>query len=49
MDELQKAIQKISYKSKKFPKEEFRIITENKDKSIPYLRSAIEKAIEEAP
>ena len=47
MDELQKAIQKISYKSKKFPKEEFRIITENKDKSIPYLRSAIEKAIEE--
>ena len=47
MDELQKAIQKISYKSKKFPKEEFRIITEKKDKSIPYLRSAIEKAIEE--
>ena len=35
MHELEKAIQKISYMTKKFPKEEFKIITENKESAIP--------------
>lgn len=47
MDELQKALEKISYESTKFPEEAFQIITANREKAIPYLRSAIEKAIEE--
>lgn len=47
MSELQKAIEEITYASKKFPQEAFDVITANKDEVIPYLRSAIEKAIEE--
>ena len=44
MNQLQSAIQKITYANKKFPKEEFKIITENKADAIPYMREAIEKA-----
>lgn len=47
MNELQKAIEAISYESTKFPKEAFRIISENKREALPYLRGAIDKAIEE--
>lgn len=47
MDELQKAIEIISYESRRFPEEAFRIISENREAALPYLRSAIEKAIEE--
>ena len=47
MNELQKAIEAISYESTKFPEEAFRIISENKREALPYLRRAIDKAIEE--
>jgi len=47
MSELQKAIEGITYISRKFPQEAFGVITANKEAAIPYLRSAIEKVIEE--
>ncbi len=47
MSELQKAIEEISHVSKKFPKRAFEIISANQEEALPYLRSAIEKAIEE--
>lgn len=47
MEQLQKAIENITYFDKKFPKKEFEIISANRDAAIPYLRSAVEKAIEE--
>lgn len=47
MEQLQKAIENITYRSKKFPEKEFEIISANPDAAIPYLRSAVEKAIEE--
>lgn len=47
MEELQKAIENITYTGKKFPKEELELIGANRDEAIPYLRSAVEKAIEE--
>ncbi len=42
---VQKAIEDITFRSKKFPEEEFRIICEEKESAIPYLRAAIEKAV----
>lgn len=45
--EIQKAIEAITYKNQKFPEEAFQTITANKQEAIPYLRGAIEKAIEE--
>lgn len=45
MNEIQNAIKEITYRSEKFPKEAFRIITANKEKAIPYLREAVDCAI----
>ena len=44
MDTLQKAIEDITYISEKFPEEAFRIISDNKDEAIPYLRAAVKYA-----
>lgn len=46
MSELQKAIEEITYVSKKFPQKAFDILIKNKEEVIPCLQSAIEKAIE---
>lgn len=45
MSEVQKAIEEITYRSKKFPEEAFRVITANKEEAIPYLREAVDCAI----
>ena len=45
MNEIQKAIEEITYKSEKFPTEAFRVITANKEEAIPYLREAVDCAI----
>ncbi len=42
---VQKAIEEITYRSKKFPGEAFQIISENREIAIPYLRAAVEKAL----
>ena len=47
MSELKKAIEEITYVSKKFPKKAWEMVVENKEEAIPYLRSAIEKALQE--
>lgn len=44
-DLVQKAIEDITVITKKFPEEPFRIISANPELAIPYLNSAIEKAI----
>ena len=44
-DLVQKAIEDITVRSKRFPEEPFRIISENQELAVPYLNSAIEKAI----
>ena len=41
------AIENITYRSQIFPKEDFRVITENEEAAKPYLREALEKAIRE--
>ena len=41
------AIKKITYRSQIFPKEAFRVITEKEEAAKPYLREALEKAIQE--
>ena len=41
------ASEKITYRSQIFPKEAFRVITENEEEAKPYLREALEKAIRE--
>lgn len=45
ISELQKAIEEISYVSKKFPGKAFEIISANRKEALPYLRSALEKAV----
>lgn len=47
MNELQKAIERITYEDKKFPQEALEVIIANKEEAIPYLRNAVEKAMEE--
>ncbi len=47
MNELQKAIERIAYEDKKFPQEALEVIIANKEEAIPYLRNAVEKAMEE--
>ena len=47
MSGLQKAIEEITYVSKKFPQKAFNVVTANREEALPYLRSALEKAIEE--
>lgn len=46
-NETEKAIEEITYRSQKFPKEAFRVITENEEEAKPYLREALKKAIRE--
>lgn len=45
MDKVESAITELSHRSQAFPKEAFRVITENKEEAIPYLRNSLEKAI----
>ncbi len=46
MEELvKKAIEDITYRTKKFPEKPFQIISKNKELAVPYLYSALEKAI----
>ncbi|MDE6055420.1 MAG: DUF1186 domain-containing protein [Lachnospiraceae bacterium] len=47
MEELQRAIENVTYFSKKFPKEELELIGANRDEAIPYLREAVKKAVRE--
>lgn len=47
MNGLQKAIESISFQSTNVPKEDFEVIAANKEQAIPYLRAAIDKAIQE--
>ena len=47
MNELIRAIEEITYLSDRFPEKEFKVITENRDEAIPYLRKAVEYAFEE--
>lgn len=47
MNELQKSIEEITYENKIFPRKALENIIANKKVAIPYLRSAIEKALEE--
>ena len=47
MHEVEIAIEKITYESKKFPQEALEVIIQNKEKALPYLRKSIAKAIEE--
>lgn len=47
MNELQKAFERVAYEGKKFPQEALEIIIANKEEAIPYLRNAVEKAMEE--
>lgn len=47
MEQVQAAIEAITNRSKKFPQKEFETICANREETIPYLRSAIEKAIAE--
>ncbi len=44
---LRKAIEEITYASDRYPEDQFRIISENKEQAIPYLRAAIKKAVKE--
>ena len=44
---VQKAIEQITYRSRIFPEEPFRIISENRELAIPKLRAAVEKAVRE--
>ena len=41
------AIENITYRSQIFPKQAFRVITENEEVAKPYPRGALEKAIQE--
>ena len=47
MSELTKTIEEITYLSDRFPEKAFKVITENKEEAIPYLRKAVEYAFEE--
>ena len=47
MEALQNALEAITWRSTKFPGEEFKVICANKTEAIPCLRSAIEKAVAE--
>lgn len=44
MDELQKAIEDITYENKKIPKNAFQVIRANREEAIPYLRRAVARA-----
>ena len=44
-ESVQKAIEEITYRSKKFPTKAFQAISDNKEAAMPYLRAAVEKAL----
>ena len=44
--ETERAIAEITCRSRVFPKEAFQVITQNEEEAKPYLRDAIEKAIQ---
>ena len=44
MSKLKEAIEEITYRSKYFPERAFRIISENREEAIPYLREAVKYA-----
>lgn len=37
MNELEMAIEKITYENKKFPQEALEVIIQNKEKALPFL------------
>ena len=47
MNELQKAIEELSGVSRKLPKKAIRTVIKNREEALPYLRRALQKAIEE--
>lgn len=47
MEDVQKAIKDITYWRKEFPKEAIETIIKNKEQAVPYLREAIDFAIQE--
>lgn len=47
MEQLQEAINKITYYGTKYPEKEFEILCANKEAAIPYLRDAIKTAVKE--
>lgn len=47
MNELQNAINEITYRSSTFPQKAFEIIAANREEAIPFLRRAVEKALDE--
>lgn len=47
MEELLKALEGITYRTSKFPREEFQTIKAHQEEAVPYLREAIQKALDE--
>lgn len=47
MSEVRKAIENITYSLKKYPEEDFRIISEHPQEALPYLREAVDYAASE--
>lgn len=47
MELLTKAMEEITYSSRKFPEEAFQVISEHREEALPYLYEALEKAIKE--
>lgn len=45
MNELEKAIEEITYFTEAFPEKAFQVIVANREKAIPYLREAVEYAV----
>lgn len=46
MNELQRAIEEITFENKNFPKKQLGFIVAHRDEAIPYLHKALEKVIE---
>lgn len=47
MNELQRAIEEITFENKNFPRKQLGFIVAHRDEAIPYLHKALEKVIEE--
>lgn len=46
MDELKNALETLRYQSDAFPREAFRMIRAHKEEALPYLRTAVDRAIQ---
>lgn len=46
MDELKNALETLRYQSDAFPREAFRVIRAHKEEALPYLRTAVDRAIQ---